>query len=468
MIKLILGLLFTCGLTVAMGNAHAQGTRPVWTSVKPHFQQFCGTCHVQYTEQRNVEGNAEAIYARMKWMETNATPTDRDMPVQQMRVDIMKPANASKRAAMLAFAKPTGGSSSTHPIDQLQVDPAFKIKLWAKVPGARSLAMAGDGTLFVGTGGFSNPLDKVYRIKDWNRDGSIGSDEVETLISGLNNPNGIALRGSDLYVAEISQVIMFSNVLNAARNVQIPRSSGRALPQRFPTETHHGWKFIRFAPAPNDHWLYVPVGAPCNICKPPRPEFAAIHRIDVTGTARETVALGVRNTVGFDFHPRTGNLWFTDNGRDALGDERPPDELNEVSRAGEHFGYPYCHGRGIVDPEIRFDNVIRSCEQTTAAKVELGPHVAALGMRFYKDLVVIAEHGSWNRSRKLGYRVMQVTANGTGSYKPLVSGWLNDATQKAWGRPVDVERTPDGNLLISDDGISGTGNTGAIYHLSPR
>jgi glucose/arabinose dehydrogenase len=358
-------------------------------------------------------------------------------------------------------------AQQSHPIESLKVDPAYRIELWAKVPGARSLAMAGDGTLFVGTGGFSNPLDKVYRIKDWNRDGKIGDDEVETLIKGLNNPNGVAVRGDDLYVAEISRVTKFSSVLNAPRDVPIAKSAGHVLPQRFPGDTHHGWKFIRFAPAPNDRWLYVPVGAPCNICKS-RPEYAAIHRIDVAGTKRETVAKGVRNTVGFDFHPSTGRLWFTDNGRDQLGDDKPPDELNEVTRMGEHFGYPYCHGRGIIDPDESFDSAVRDCARTTPAKVELGAHVAALGMRFYDGMIVIAEHGSWNRSRKSGYRVMAVTENGRGVYKPIVTGWLNDEGQRAWGRPVDVERTADGNLLISDDGIRGTDNTGAIYLLSKK
>jgi glucose/arabinose dehydrogenase len=462
------GIIVTLAMWGLVGQA--QPARPSWNSVKPHFQMFCGGCHTQYTQQTIVEANRDALYDRMKWLETGTTPVDRDMPsAGNLRTEIQKPANAEKRKALLAFLKPSGGSSSTHPVEALTVDPAYKIKLWAKVPGARSLAMAGDGTLFVATGGFSNPLDKIYRIRDWNRDGAIGNDEIETLISGLNNPNGIALKGNDLYVAEISQILLFSNVLNAARNTPILKSAARVLPQRFPNDRHHGWKFIRFAPAPDDNWLYVPVGAPCNICKSP-PVYSAIHRIDVTGSTQETVAKGVRNTVGFDFHPRTKNLWFTDNGRDELGNDTPPDELNEVTTKGEHFGYPYCHGRGIVDPSIGFDSAIRSCAQTTPAKVELGPHVAALGMRFYKDQIVIAEHGSWNRSRKSGYRVMWVTLPGTGApqYKPLVTGWLNESTQKAWGRPVDVELTRDGGLLISDDGISGTGNTGAVYLLSPR
>jgi glucose/arabinose dehydrogenase len=354
-------------------------------------------------------------------------------------------------------------------VEKLTVAEGYKIKQYAKVPGARSLAVHADGTLFVSTGGFSNALDRIYRIRDWDRDGSIGDNEVEVLISGLNNPNGIALKGNDLYVAEIDQILQFRGAVSSARNSQLKKDGARVLPQKFPTDVHHGWKFIRFAPPPNDKWLYVPVGAPCNICKPPRPIYSAIHRIDVTGDAVEVVARGVRNTVGFDFDPKTKNLWFTDNGRDNLGDNTPPDELNEVTKFGEHFGYPYCHGKGIVDPEIGFDSTIRSCGQTIAPKAELGAHVAALGMRFYKNQIVIAEHGSWNRARKNGYRVSSVTfSNGTPTYKSLVSGWLDENTQKVWGRPVDVEPAKDGSLFISDDGVRDTPNPGAVYLLTPK
>lgn len=448
---------------------------PAWEQVAPAFRKFCVGCHVQYGEKANVLGNREVLYARMKWMAGPAAPVATDMPTATQRVDIMKPENAATRAAMLEFVKPGGSDSSDYPVDRLVLPQGFKISLYAKAPGARSLAQGPDGVLYVSTGGFSNALDRIYRIKDWNRNGKIEDDENEIFISGLGNPNGIAFRQGSLFVAEIDRILVWDNVNAVAKGVKLKLSDARTLPQRFPTDTHHGWKFIRFAPAPNDNWLYVPVGAPCNICRPPRPEFSAIHRIDVTGTARENVALGVRNTVGFDFHPVSGKLWFTDNGRDSMGDDRPPDELNEVSRAGEHFGYPYCHGKGIVDTNIRFDNVVRGCADTTAAKVELGPHVAALGMRFYRGSqfpaeyrgqIFIAEHGSWNRSRKSGYRVTTVTTvNGNLVYKPFITGWLDEATQKAWGRPVDIEELADGSLLVSDDGLAGTSTTGAIYKV---
>ena len=185
--------------------------------------------------------------------------------------------------------------------------------------------------------------------------------------------------------------------------------------QFIPSDTHHGWKFIAFGP---DGKLYVPVGAPCNVCEPPGPLHATITRMDAAGGAPEVIARGVRNSVGFDFHPETGELWFTDNGRDWLGDDAPPDELNRLGRPGEHFGFPYCHGDDLRDPEF---NRGRACSQFTPPVRSLGPHVAALGMRFYtgrmfpetyRGGIFIAEHGSWNRSRPIGYRVTFVKVQG--------------------------------------------------------
>lgn len=467
MTKFILGFLFPFAVSAQT---------PAWEQVRPLFQRFCTGCHAQYADQAVVLGNRAAIYGRLKWIDENSSPGRSDMPPQgPLRSEFLRPANEVNRQAMAAFVKPAAGETGGYPLDKLVLPPGFKISLYARVPGARSMAQGNDGTLYVGTGGFANALDRVYRIRDWNGNGTIASDEVEILISGLNNPNGIAFRRGSLYVGEIDRILVFDNVGTAPRGRRIPRAEGRELPQRFPSDRHHGWKFIRFAPPPNDHLLYVPVGAPCNICKPPEPAYSAIHRISVEGPLMETVAYGVRNTVGFDFHPVTGNLWFTDNGRDSLGDDRPPDELNELTRIGEHFGYPYCHGRGIIDPSIDFDATVRSCSETTAPRAELGAHVAALGMRFYRgtrfppeyrNQIFIAEHGSWNRSRKNGYRVTLVTVeNGTTVYRPFITGWLDEATQKVWGRPVDIEELADGSLLVSDDGVAGTPLNGAIYRV---
>jgi glucose/arabinose dehydrogenase len=231
---------------------------------------------------------------------------------------------------------------------------------------------------------------------------------------------------------------------------------------KLPRDLHHGWKFIRFGP---DGRLYVPVGAPCNICEPGEP-YASILRFSVAGDTWEVFARGVRNSVGFDWDPKTKELWFTDNGRDRLGDDLPPDELNHAPRKGMHFGYPYCHGKSISDPEY---GIGKNCRSFTPPAMELGPHVASLGMRFYtgkmfppkyRGRVFIAEHGSWNRSEPIGYRVrmVRVEKGGAVSYEDFATGWLKGGT--AWGRPVDIQIMPDGAILVSDDFV------GAIYRIS--
>jgi glucose/arabinose dehydrogenase len=231
----------------------------------------------------------------------------------------------------------------------------------------------------------------------------------------------------------------------------------------FPSQRAHGWKFIRFGP---DGKLYVPVGAPCNVCDVEDTGFGSITRMNPDGSDLELFAIGVRNSVGFDWHPETEELWFTDNGRDQLGDDIPPDELNHAPEAGLHFGFPYCHGGTVPDPELGQE---RSCEEFTPPAMTLGPHVASLGMRFYtgsmfpdeyRNQIFIAEHGSWNRSTPLGYRIMLVRLedNEAVSYEVFAEGWLRGG--EAWGRPVDLQVMPDGSLLVSDD------TDGAIYRIS--
>jgi len=272
-------------------------------------------------------------------------------------------------------------------------------------------------------------------------------------------PNGVALRDGALYVAEVHRVLRFDGIESRLENPPPP-----VVVREFPPDRHHGWKFIAFGP---DGFLYVPVGAPCNICQP-EPMYAAIHRMRPDGSGFETFARGVRNTVGFDWHPETHELWFTDNGRDMLGDDIPPDELNNAPRAGMDFGFPTCHGRNIPDPEF---GRRRPCSATTPPALELGPHVASLGMRFYtgrmfpekyRKGIFIAEHGSWNRTHKIGYRVMFVPLeNGRpAGYEVFAQGWLQG--ESAWGRPVDVLVTPDGALLVSDD------ESGTVYRISYR
>jgi glucose/arabinose dehydrogenase len=331
------------------------------------------------------------------------------------------------------------------PLEDIKLPPGFEINIYASpVENARSMTLSDKGTLFVGT----RKAGRVYAILDENR--YHRAEQIITLARGLNMPNGVAFRDGSLYVAEVNRVLRYDDIEANLRRPPRPV----VVNDRFPRDTHHGWKFIRFGP---DGMLYVPVGAPCNVCMKRDERYASINRMRADGTGLEVYARGVRNTVGFDWHPGTGELWFTDNGRDWLGDDLPPDELNHAPVPGLHFGFPYCHGKDIPDPKF---GKSRPCEEFRPPIQELGPHVAALGMRFYRGrmfpedygrLIFIAEHGSWNRSTPIGYRLTTVRLeNGrAASYEVFAEGWLQGG--QAWGRPVDVLVMPDGSLLVSDD-----------------
>ena len=356
--------------------------------------------------------------------------------------------------ALAATASAQAPGSRDLPLARIRLQPGFTISLYAgDVPGARSLALGDRGTLFVGT----RDPGVVYALRD--RDGDGTSDETRVIARGLDQPNGVAFRDGSLYVAEVSRVIRFDRIEESLGAPPRPV----VVNADFPKDRHHGWKFIRFGP---DGMLYVPVGAPCNVCESPDGRHAAILRLRPDGTGLEVFARGVRNTVGFDWHPGTGELWFTDNGRDLLGDDTPPDELNRAPRPGSHFGFPYLHGTSVRDPRYGSG---RDLSRFTLPEIELGPHVAALGMRFYtgtafpaeyRGQVFIAEHGSWNRSTPIGYRISLVRLRDgrAVSYETFAEGWLQGDT--AWGRPVDVLVHPDGSLLVSDD------RAGAIYRIS--
>ena len=342
-------------------------------------------------------------------------------------------------------------------LDRIALPPGFTIEVFSDaVPGARSMALSSAGTLFVGT----REKGVVYAIP-----GAVGTTHAATprrIARGLTSPNGVAVRDGALYVAEISRIIRFDDIEPRLEHPPAPV----VVTDRYPTDRHHGWKFIAFGP---DGWLYVPVGAPCNVCLPPGPLHETITRMKPDGSAIEVFARGVRNSVGFDWRPGSHDLWFTDNGRDWLGDDRPPDELNHAPKAGMHFGFPFCHGRALPDPEFGRD---KACTDFTPPAAELGPHVAALGMRFYtgtmfppeyRGRIFIAEHGSWNRTTPIGYRVTTARLDGDRvvGYEPFATGWLGDNGQIA-GRPVDVLVMPDGALLVSDD------HAGAIYRIAYR
>jgi glucose/arabinose dehydrogenase len=344
--------------------------------------------------------------------------------------------------------------SATSPLERIELPDGFRIDYFARdVPGARSLAAGPDGIVFVGT----RAEGVVYALVDADGDGK--AERVTTVARGLTQPNGVALREGALYVAEIDRVLRFDGLATRLADPPEPETVNDA----FPSDRHHGWKFIRFSP--DGEWLYVPVGAPCNVCDEGDP-YSAILRMRPDGSGLEVFARGVRNTVGFDWHPETGELWFTDNGRDWMGDDLPPDELNRAARPGLHFGFPHCHGGVLPDPEFAAG---RECDEFEPPVRRLGAHVAALGMRFYdgesfpdeyRGVVFIAEHGSWNRSSKVGYRVTTVRAESAGepAYEAFAEGWLDG--EEAWGRPVDVEVLADGSLLVSDD------LAGAVYRIT--
>ena len=358
---------------------------------------------------------------------------------------------------------PASPGSADLPLNLIKLPPGFKIEVYASgVTNARELALGPKGTVFVGSRNKPDG-DKVYALVDKNGDQK--ADSVLTIAKGLDEPNGVAVHDGSLYVGEISRIVRFDNIESRLESPGEPVVVNDTLPK----DTHHGQKFIAFGP---DGLLYVPVGAPCNICDKEKddPRYASILRMKPDGTGLEVFAHGVRNTVGFAWHPRTRELWFTDNGRDNLGDDVPRDELNTAPRKGLHFGYPFCHQGDVSDPEL---GKARSCSEFQAPARPLDAHVAAIGMRFYtgtmfpaeyRNRIFIAEHGSWNRSKKSGYRVMQARVeNGkVVDYGVFAEGWLDKGTEEAWGRPVDVLVMPDGALLVSDD----TGD--AIYRISYR
>ena len=339
-------------------------------------------------------------------------------------------------------------------LDRIDLPQGFAIDVYAQdLPEARSLEQSPRGTLFVGT----RQEGSVYALVD--DDGDHRADTTYTVATGLRMPNGVAFHDGSLYVATVGQLLRYDDIEQRLADPPEPV----VVYNQFPTDGHHGWKYIAFGP---DGKLYAPVGAPCNICDP-EPPYASILRMNPDGSDVETVARGVRNTVGFDWDPVTGDLWFTDNGRDMMGDNRPPCELNHAPRTGLHFGYPYVHGDSIRDPQ--FGGEATLADFTPPAQ-NLGPHVAPLAMAFYtgtqfpdayRNHVFIAEHGSWNRSEKIGYRVTLVRLNANRqavSYEPFAQGWLQG--ERNWGRPVDLELLPDGSMLVSDD------QTGTIYRIA--
>jgi glucose/arabinose dehydrogenase len=353
-----------------------------------------------------------------------------------------------------ATTRYAAGKSADIPLELVKLPPGFKIDIYVDdIPNARSMALSPQGTLFVGT----RKTGKVYAVPD--RNGDFIADEVVTLAKGLNMPNGVAFRNGSLYVAEVNRISRYDNIEKKIRLSPRPV----IINNSFPRDKHHGWKYIAIGP---DGMLYVPGGAPCNGCKKEDPRYSTIMRMKLDGSGLEIYAHGVRNTVGFDWHPLTQELWFTNNGRDWMGDNLPPDTLHHAPQKGLHFGFPYCHAGDIPDPKY---GKMRQCNEFSKPALKLDPHVAPLGMKFYRgnmfplpyrNHAYIAEHGSWNRSVPIGYRLTMAVfdKNHTPRYKTFAEGWLQNNT--AWGRPVDIIEMKDGSLLVSDD------KAGAIYRIT--
>lgn len=338
-------------------------------------------------------------------------------------------------------------------VDFVRLPAGFSISVFAAVPNARSLCLGEKGTVFIG----NRAENSVYAARDLNSDGK--ADKVYKIADGLDMPNGVAFRNGNLYVATVSRVLCFNNIESELDNPPKPV----VVYDQYPSKKHHGWKYIAFGP---DGLLYVPVGAPCNVCKEKDKIYSTITTLNLATKERKIFAEGIRNTVGFDWHPVTKALWFTDNGRDMMGDDIPNDELNHAPEAGMHFGFPFCHQGNIPDPEFG-----KPCGNYVSPKALLAPHVAALGMKFYtgksfpakyQNQIFIAEHGSWNRSKPIGYRVgvAYLQGNRVVKYETFADGWLQNGAVK--GRPVDVLNMPDGSILVSDD------YAGKVYRISYR
>ncbi|HEY7656350.1 MAG TPA: PQQ-dependent sugar dehydrogenase [Burkholderiales bacterium] len=362
----------------------------------------------------------------------------------------MKNPNLAPHAGRMTVTQP-----SDIPLDKIRVPKGFQVELWAHgMPGVRMMTRGSKGTIWAGT----RIIGRVYEIKD---QGGVRTHRI--LAEKLVQPNGVAFQGGNLYVMAINRVFRYDGIEDSPNVKPVELTAAFKLPP----EVHHNWKFIAFGP---DSKLYVQVGSPCNICEP-SDQHGQIRRYVADGSGMEVVARGVRNSVGFDFHPQTGELWFTDNGRDWQAEDGPQDELNRVSKIGQFFGFPYCHAQGIPDLDIKKKD---PCKGVTLPVALMGPHSAALGMRFYtgamfpKDYVnsiFVARRGSWNRTRLFGYDVVNVRATADGrnaKVTPFMTGFMDPKENKFWGRPVDVLQLPDGSLLVSDE------QNGAIYRVSHK
>jgi glucose/arabinose dehydrogenase len=349
-------------------------------------------------------------------------------------------------------ALPTSMEDLQKNLKAVKLLPGFKISVYASgVNSARQMAWGDKGTLFVGSFGAGT----VYAITD-----NGGKKEVKPILTGLKMPTGVAFRDGALYVIDIDKLLKYENAEANLAKMPEPKVVYDDMPPYVP----HGWKYLTFD---KNGMLYIPFGPPCNVCLPPT-SLSQVRRVNPNTGEAELMAIGVRNSVGGDIDPRTGDYWFTENARDWISDDKPSDKLNHISRIGQHFGYPYCHEGDMLDPKYGKGH---SCSEFTPPVLKLGAHVAPLGMKFYtgnqfpadyKNNILIAEHGSWNRHKYQGARIVRVITDPQGKnvkQEVLASGWIN-GDQSYTGRPADILQAPDGSILVADDWA------GAIYRIS--
>lgn len=385
-----------------------------------------------------------AAAATASWAQTPAAPA-----WQQG----MSASMASSTLAPLA-GKLTVTPASQIPIDKLRMPAGFKVEIWATgLPGGRAMTRGDDGKIYVGTRG----IGRVYEVTDGG-----SARTVRTVVDKLNQPAGVAFKNGSLYVMAIDKMLRYDGIEKNPSATAVDMTDKFQLPK----EQHHNWKYISFGP---DGKLYVPFGAPCNICELPSQEYAQIRRYNADGSGMEVIASGVRNSVGFDWHPVTKELWFSNHGRDWLGDDSPNDTLNRLSKTGLNYGFPYCHQGSLADPEIKKANACEGVDQPVAL---MGTHAATMGVTFYtgnmfppeyRNVLLNARKGSWNSNKKTGYDVVMVKADADGKnakVEPFLTGFMNDTDQSFWGRPTYLMQMPDGAVLVSDE------QTGAIYRVS--
>ena len=429
-----------------------------WEVIWGHFKGMKGLIGFERIDDKRTEVSLNAKY------EAKELPLPKILMGFALEVITKKVAEKMRTfieaQPAIAATEPSRAIASAAGVSQIKLPEGFLISVFATgVKGARQMALSPEGVLYIG----SRDAGQVYALPGATAALKEGEwkGEVKVIAKDLNEPNGVVFHKGNLYVAEVSRILRFDKI--DGRLAKPPKPF--VLRDDYPKDKWHGWKYIRVGP---DGWLYVPVGAPCNLCVLAEPIYASMTRLSLDGKKREIFASGIRNSVGFDWHPKTRELWFTDNGADMMGDDKPNDELNVAAKAGLRFGFPYCHEGRIKDEKFAGS---QECSAFEKPRALLGAHTASLGMKFYRGSmfpaeyrgrIFIAQHGSWNRSKKVGYRLVTVDPNGEGATageaKVFAEGWLQG--ESAWGRPVDLLEMPDGSLLVSDD------EKGQIYRVS--